>query len=126
MREDGDAILEKYLQEHPEEKEYYSTYHKYQKDPRITKIGGFLRRTSLDELPQILNVAKGEMSFVGPRPYMVKPGITGLWQVSGRNSLNFSSRIDLDVWYIHNWNLWLDTIILLRTVKAVLIKEGAS
>ena len=131
-----------YLKDHPEEVEFYTTYHKYQNDPRITKIGDKLRKTSLDELPQIFNVFKNEMSFIGPRPYMlnekekigekidtvltVKPGITGLWQVSGRTDVDFHSRVELDVWYIRNWNLWMDLVILLKTVKTVLVREGAS
>ena len=141
MREDGDKVLQDYLKEHPEEVKYYSNYHKYENDPRITKIGHFLRRTSLDELPQIINVFKGEMSLIGPRPYMlnekekigsridmvlaVKPGITGLWQVSGRSKVDFHSRADMDVYYTRNWNLWLDFVVLLKTVKVVLFREGA-
>jgi len=142
MFEESDDILQIYLNEHPEEVTFYNTYHKYQNDPRITKIGHTLRRTSLDELPQIFNVFKNEMSFIGPRPYMlnekekigkyidtvlaVKPGITGLWQVSGRSDVDFHSRVELDVWYVRNWNLWMDLVILLKTVKTVLVREGAS
>ena len=142
MREDGDAILQQYLKEHPEEVENYNIYHKYENDPRITKIGNFLRKTSLDELPQIINVFKGEMSLIGPRPYMlnekekigskidmvlaVKPGITGLWQVSGRSDVDFYSRVDMDVYYTRNWNLWLDFVIFLKTIKTVLLREGAN
>jgi len=142
MFEKSDDILKAYLEEHPEEAEYYAIYHKYQNDPRITNIGNTLRRTSLDELPQIFNVFKLEMSLVGPRPYMLnekekmgedvhtvldtKPGITGLWQVSGRSEVDFHSRVKLDVWYIKNWNLWMDLVILLKTVKTVLVREGAS
>jgi undecaprenyl-phosphate galactose phosphotransferase len=142
MFEKSDDQLNTYLKQHPEEVEFYNTYHKYQNDPRITNIGHTLRKTSLDELPQIFNVFKNEMSFIGPRPYMlnekekigekadmvltVKPGITGLWQVSGRSDVDFRSRVELDVWYIRNWNLWMDMVILLKTIKAVLIKEGAS
>ena len=141
MYENGEVILKDYLKKHPEETLYYAKYHKYQNDPRITKIGVFLRKSSLDELPQIINVLKGEMSLVGPRPYMleeaeklreelpiillVKPGITGLWQVSGRNHLTFEKRKELDVWYIQNWSLWSDFIILLKTIKVVLNKKGA-
>ena len=138
----GDEILKKYLDENPKEVENYSIYHKYENDPRITKIGKFLRKTSADELAQIVNVFKGDMNFVGPRPYMVtekdligefneeiilrtKPGITGLWQVSGRNELTFDERIELDKWYINNWSLWTDFVILLKTVKVVLDKAGA-
>ena len=142
MFEESDDILNTYLKEHPEEVEFYSTYHKYQNDPRITKIGHKLRSTSLDELPQIFNIFKNEMSFIGPRPYMlnekekigedldtvltVKPGITGLWQVSGRSDVDFHSRVALDVYYTRNWNLWMDVVILLKTVKTVLVREGAS
>lgn len=141
MFEESDEKLRSYLEEHPEEVDFYNIYHKYQNDPRITKIGDKLRRTSLDELPQIFNVFKNEMSFIGPRPYMlnekdkigkeidtiltVKPGITGLWQVSGRSDIDFHSRVELDVWYIRNWNLWMDLVILLKTVKTVLLKDGA-
>ena len=141
MYEDSDTLLQTYLSEHPEEIEYHETYHKYKNDPRITDIGHFLRRTSLDELPQIFNVFKREMSFIGPRPYMlneknkigealetirfVRPGITGLWQVSGRSDVDFVSRVKLDVWYIRNWNLWMDLVILIKTIKTVLLKDGA-
>lgn len=141
MHEDSDAILEEYLQEHPEEVDYYSEYHKYQNDPRITKIGRFLRSSSLDEFAQVINIFKGEMSLVGPRPYMlneaeklgkhqefilkVKPGITGLWQVSGRNELTFRERNELEVWYIKNWSLWADFVIMIKTIKVVLLKVGA-
>ena len=141
MQENSDALLAKYLETHPEEIDYYQKYHKYQKDPRVTTLGHMLRKTSLDELPQLWNVFKNEMSFIGPRPYMleesdkigedketilsVKPGITGLWQVSGRNDVDFKSRLHLDVWYIRNWNLWMDLVILIKTIKTVLVKDGA-
>jgi len=121
--------------------ECQNRYHKYKNDPRITKIGHFLRRTSLDELPQIVNVLRDDMSLIGPRPYLldeakmmgnhkdiilsVRPGITGLWQVSGRSNVDFLSRIKLDTWYIRNWNLWMDLVILIKTVKTVLFKDGA-
>jgi len=142
MYENGDEILEEYLKKHPHEIICYDEFHKYKNDPRITQIGSFLRRTSLDELPQIINVLKGEMSLIGPRPYMfdeeekigdmaglmqaVKPGITGLWQVSGRSEIDFYSRVEIDVWYTRNWNLWLDLVILVKTVKVVLLRRGAS
>jgi len=141
MYENSQKLLEEYLIKHPEEIEYYEKYHKYKNDPRITKIGKILRITSLDELPQIINVLKGEMSLVGPRPYMlneldklgkykkfilkVKPGLTGLWQVSGRNNLTFKERNELEVWYIKNWSLWLDLVILIKTFKVVVFKIGA-
>lgn len=136
------SFMEKWLKDNPDEKQYYDKYHKYVNDPRITKVGKFLRRTSLDEIPQLLNVLKGEMSLVGPRPYMItekydigakehlvlscKPGITGLWQVSGRSDVDFKTRVDIDVWYMKNWSLWMDIIILLKTINTVLRKKGAS
>lgn len=142
MREDSDAVLASYLADHPEEIHNYEIYHKYDNDPRITSIGAILRKTSLDELPQIFNVLKGEMSLIGPRPYMfnerekmgnnadivlaVKPGITGLWQVSGRSDIDFKSRVELDIWYVRNWSVWNDIIILIKTVQVVLLRKGAS
>lgn len=141
MKENSEAILQKYLNENPTEIKNYGIYHKYENDPRITNIGQFLRKTSLDELPQIINILKGEMLFIGPRPYMldekekigksldlilaVKPGITGLWQVSGRNNIDFYSRVELDSYYTKNWSIWLDIVILLKTIKVVLFREGA-
>lgn len=115
--------------------------HKLQSDPRITPVGRFLRTYSLDELPQLLNVLKGEMSLVGPRPIspaetgrfgrdlefylQVRPGMTGLWQVSGRNGLDYDRRVALNSWYVKNWSLWLDVIILLKTIPAVVSRRGA-
>ncbi len=122
-------------------KEEYEKFWKLRNDPRVTRVGRFLRATSLDEVPQILNVIKGEMSLVGPRPYLpneqgemdehsstillTKPGITGLWQVSGRSNTGCGYRIVLDAWYVRNWNLWLDIVILLRTVGVVIKRDGA-
>ncbi|WP_286792585.1 sugar transferase [Marinobacter sp. Hex_13] len=110
-------------------------------DPRITKIGAFLRKTSLDELPQLFNVLKGEMSLVGPRPVIneemkrygsnagyylsVRPGMTGLWQVSGRNDVSYSERVNLDIEYVTKWSFWGDVKILAMTVGVVLNKEGS-
>lgn len=141
MVEQSETVLETYLAQHPDEIEHYALFHKYRNDPRITPTGRWLRSSSLDELPQIFNVLKGEMSLIGPRPYMieeeskigpqreivlaVKPGITGLWQVSGRSSLEFSERIGLDVWYVRNWSAWKDFIILIKTFQAVLFRRGA-
>lgn len=142
MYTNGDEILKEYLFNNPSEIEYYNIYHKYQNDPRITKIGRILRATSLDEFPQFFNILRGDMNLIGPRPYMlnekikigkyneeiileVKPGITGLWQVSGRNELTFDERIDLDKWYIQNWSLWMDFVIFMKTIKVVLSKVGA-
>ncbi|MCK9473777.1 sugar transferase [Sulfurimonas sp.] len=142
MHQDSQHMLEEYLLKNPDEVEYYKKFHKYKNDPRITKVGGFLRKTSLDELPQFYNILKGDMNLIGPRPYLpqelqdigednkdiilrVKPGLTGLWQVSGRNKLTFKKRVDLDVWYIQNWSLWMDFVIFLKTTKVVLLKVGA-
>jgi undecaprenyl-phosphate galactose phosphotransferase len=142
MRENSDPLLEAYLEKNPQERENYAIYHKYDNDPRITKIGTFLRKTSLDELPQIFNVLKREMSLIGPRPYMmsekkkmiknvemilaVKPGITGLWQVSGRSDIDFESRMEMDVWYVRNWSIWSDIVILIKTIQVVVLRKGAS
>lgn len=114
---------------------------KLKNDPRITPIGEFLRKTSLDELPQLWNVLKGEMSLVGPRPVVeeelerygdlmdyyleVRPGITGLWQISGRSNIEYSDRVNLDAWYVQNWSVWYDLVILLKTVTVVLRCDGA-
>lgn len=141
MQTNGDEILEKYLKEHPEKRVEWETYHKLDDDPRITRFGALMRRTSLDELPQIFNVLKGEMSLVGPRPYLVgelrdmgkmadsillaKPGITGLWQVSGRSDITFDDRLNMEAWYVGNWNVWLDIVLLFKTIKVVLWRKGA-
>lgn len=139
---DNSRILKEYFATHPEVEEEWEKYKKIRgNDPRVTRFGAFLRRTSLDELPQLFNVMKGEMSFIGPRPFlpnervylddcydeitMVHPGITGLWQVSGRSDIIFPDRIKLDLWYIKNWSLWLDIIILIKTISVVLKGKGA-
>ncbi|HPO95417.1 MAG TPA: sugar transferase, partial [Elusimicrobiales bacterium] len=138
---DADEKLKEILAKDLEKKKEWETYWKLKDDPRVTKIGNFLRKTSLDELPQIFNVLKGEMSLIGPRPYLPRewdyiksesniihalpPGITGLWQVSGRNNEDYNFRITMDSWYVKNWNLWLDIVILFKTVKAVIKREGA-
>jgi len=126
------------------DKEVQQEWHKHRKlenDPRITSLGNFLRCTSLDELPQLFNVLKGEMSLVGPRPvpqeeisqyyrddaslcFSVTPGLTGLWQVSGRNKISYMSRIRLDQWYARNWSLWIDMVILTKTIWTVIKREG--
>jgi len=134
-------ILDKLLSENPELKKEYEATFKLKNDPRITKIGKFLRKTSLDELPQLFNVLKGELSLVGPRPIVLKeinkygeygkyllrvpPGITGLWQISGRNDVDYEERVEMDMQYISNWNLWLDINILFKTIPAVLKRDGA-
>ncbi|MEO5358512.1 MAG: undecaprenyl-phosphate galactose phosphotransferase WbaP [Nitrospirae bacterium YQR-1] len=142
MVKDSEDLLTELLNSNQELKEEWERYWKLTKDPRITPIGAFLRKTSLDELPQIFNVLEGNMSLVGPRPYLLRemyaienhvdaittvvPGITGLWQVSGRSNTTYENRIRLDIWYIMNWSLWLDVFIILRTVKVVLSMKGVS
>ena len=141
MRPDADQVLEQYLVEHPELRRQWAKNHKLKDDPRITRFGLFLRKLSLDELPQLLNVLKGEMSLVGPRPIVkaeierygdtyklycsVLPGITGLWQVSGRNDISYQERIGFDEFYVKNWSIWLDFHILLRTIRVIVLREGA-
>ena len=133
--------LEKYLAENEEARKEYSTYKKLKHDPRITKVGAFLRKTSLDELPQLLNVLVGDMTLVGPRPYLpgekedmgeyyniitkCKPGITGLWQTSGRSQTTFDDRLDIDIEYYKSTNLFNDIKLLVKTGLKVLKKEGA-
>lgn len=138
----SDEVLKDYLNKNPEKKLQWEEFKKIKGyDPRVTKIGRFLRKTSLDELPQIFNVIKGEMSLVGPRPYLLSelpemqeyketilltvPGITGLWQISGRSELNFNERLNIDVWYVLNWSVWLDLEILFKTLLVVIKREGA-
>ncbi|WP_051906708.1 MULTISPECIES: sugar transferase [unclassified Sulfurospirillum] len=141
MHIDADDRLEELLETCEESKEEWERDFKLKDDPRITKIGQFLRKTSLDELPQLINVLKGEMSLVGPRPITeaeiqkygeyfeyftaVKPGITGLWQVSGRNDIDYDERVQLDVWYVRNWSIELDIQILIKTVLVVLGRKGS-
>jgi lipopolysaccharide/colanic/teichoic acid biosynthesis glycosyltransferase len=134
-------ILETYLSQNHEARSEWERTHKLRCDPRVTKIGKILRRFSLDELPQVWNIFRGHMSFVGPRPIVsaeidrygdsfsrycaVKPGLTGLWQVSGRTNLTYNERIALDCQYINTWSLGLDTSILLMTFMAVISQQGA-
>jgi undecaprenyl-phosphate galactose phosphotransferase len=142
MYTNADELLKEFLEKNTEIRHEFETFRKLKNDPRVTKVGRFLRKTSLDELPQIFNVLKGEMSLVGPRPvtkeeidkyykdyaiyyYEVLPGITGLWQISGRSDTSYDERVELDVWYVKNWNLWLDIVILIKTIKVVLKREGA-
>ena len=138
---DAQEKLAELLANNPAAKEEWERDFKLKDDPRITKSGAFLRKTSLDELPQIFNVLRGEMSLVGPRPVideelerygeylddylMVKPGITGMWQVSGRSDTTYEERVQMDSWYVRNWSVWLDIMLLWRTVKAVVKREGA-
>ncbi len=141
MYEESAHLLETYLKAHPQEIQNYEKYHKYENDPRITRVGAWLRKFSIDELPQIINILRFEMNLIGPRPYMlneqqklgknletvlhVRPGLTGLWQISGRNDLDFYERVELDVWYIQNWSLWLDFIIFLKTFIVLATRRGA-
>lgn len=141
MFQNSDEIFSKCIYENEELKKQWEKYNKLKSfDPRITKIGKIIRKFSLDELPQVFNVLKGDMSIVGPRPYLPReitnmmgfeeifylyPGITGFWQVNGRNDVEFAERLNLDLWYIRNWSLWLDFKILLCTIKVVLRGKGA-
>lgn len=138
---DAKEKLEELLKNDPEARAEWERDFKLKHDPRITKSGAFLRRTSLDELPQIFNVLKGEMSLVGPRPIikdemerygnhiddylMVKPGIAGIWQCSGRSDTTYQERVQMDSWYVRNWSVWLDIMILWKTIEAVVAKKGA-
>ncbi len=142
MHIDAEEKLEKLLLFDNNLKEEWEAHWKLKNDPRVTKIGAILRKTSLDELPQLLNVIKGEMSLVGPRPvtqeeidkyykedaelcFFVHPGITGLWQISGRSDMGYDYRIVLDSWYVRNWSVWLDIVILLKTIGVVFKGKGA-
>jgi len=140
MVPDAETILERMLEEDPELREEYLRYHKLREDPRVTRVGRFLRKTSLDELPQLWNVLKGEMSLVGPRPYLpreteqigitqseilrVYPGITGPWQVGGRSHTTFDERIRIDAYYVRDWSVWLDLVILARTVRTLVARTA--
>ena len=137
----ADEILKTYLEENEEARKEYKKYKKLKNDPRITKIGKFLRKTSLDEFPQFINVLKGDMSLVGPRPYLprekeeingffkyitsCKPGITGLWQTRGRSNTTFTDRLTMDMEYYHNHSLKQDIKLIYKTVRNVVKKEGA-
>jgi len=134
-------VLEELLARDPKAREEYDKYYKLKDDPRITKIGAFLRKTSIDELPQLINVLRGEMSIVGPRMitmeevekygkwglnlHTVKPGITGLWQITGRSELTYEERVRLDMNYIRNYSIWIDLQIVIQTIPAVLMSRGA-
>ena len=137
----SDRVLEELLARDPAAREEWAASRKLRNDPRVTRVGRFLRATSLDELPQLLNVLRGEMSLVGPRPIVpaelprygadvgyylaAVPGVTGLWQVSGRSDTSYEQRVQLDSEYVRNWSFWTDLAILFKTVPAVLLKRGA-
>jgi Undecaprenyl-phosphate galactose phosphotransferase WbaP len=141
MVPDAEALLQKVLEESPEMMAEYQEFHKLRHDPRITRVGSLLRKTSLDELPQLWNVVRGEMSLVGPRPYLpresvdigetqveilrVTPGITGPWQVAGRSNTSFEERVGMDAHYVHDWSVWLDVILLFRTARSLLVDRSA-
>ena len=141
MVPDAENVLKDYLAAHPEARKEWERDFKLKDDPRITHIGAFLRKTSLDELPQFFNVLKGDMSLVGPRPIiaaeipkygeyfadfcLVPPGITGMWQVNGRSDTTYEERVQMDTWYVRNWSVWIDIIYLFKTVAVVLERKGA-
>jgi Undecaprenyl-phosphate galactose phosphotransferase WbaP len=141
MLPDAEVALQRLLEENPHAREEYSHYHKLRDDPRVTPVGRLLRKASLDELPQLWNVLRGDMSLVGPRPYLpresdrigkkqseilrVYPGITGPWQVDGRNRLSFDERVQIEADYVRNWSIWLDIIILVRTIPTLILDRSA-
>ncbi|SFJ61688.1 exopolysaccharide production protein ExoY [Bosea sp. OK403] len=141
MNMDSDRALKEHLEQNPSAAREWRENQKLTHDPRITRIGGLLRKTSLDELPQVFNILLGQMSFVGPRPivpdeiarygesfshcFSVQPGLTGLWQISGRSDCSYAQRISLDSRYANEWGLLLDAKILIRTVPAVLFQHGS-
>jgi len=141
MVTNAQEVLEQYLKDNPDAREEWERDFKLKDDPRVTSVGNFLRKTSLDELPQLFNVIKGEMSLVGPRPivdkeipkygeyindyYLVRPGITGYWQVSGRSDVDYDSRVQMDSWYVRNWSFWQDVVLLFKTIWVVLERKGA-
>jgi undecaprenyl-phosphate galactose phosphotransferase len=141
MYEDSDTLLDEHLSENGEAREEWVRTQKLRDDPRVTPIGKLLRKTSLDEIPQLLNVLAGDMSLVGPRPIVDEerakygqhfrtytyalPGITGLWQVSGRCDVDYAERVQMDVQYVEQWSLWMELKILLKTFKVILHSKGA-
>ena len=141
MIPNADRVLQDYLERHPELQAEWEATQKLKNDPRVTRVGRWLRKLSLDELPQLWNVIRGEMSLVGPRPIVqeelakygekgvlylkVKPGMTGLWQVSGRSETSYQERVEIDAYYVRNWSVWLDLYILARTVWVVFFGRGA-
>lgn len=142
MTMDGEEKLREILKDEKRRKEFEGTF-KLKEDPRVTEVGKFLRKTSMDELPQFINILRGEMSLVGPRPvtrseienyygdsrgrevFSVKPGLTGLWQVSGRSDVSYEERVNMDLEYVRNWSIWLDIKIIFKTLKMVIEGRGA-
>ena len=138
----ADEILEDYLNKNPEAKKEYKKYKKLKDDPRVTKSGNFIRKSSMDEMPQFINIFIGNMTLVGPRPYLprerddmgkhfdtivsVKPGLTGLWQVSGRSNASFEERMKLDKEYINKKSFWLDTKIFFKTIGKTFLKDSSA
>jgi lipopolysaccharide/colanic/teichoic acid biosynthesis glycosyltransferase len=141
MYPDAERLLDNYLQSNPELRVEWEREQKLRRDPRVTRVGRILRKSSLDELPQLWNVLRGEMSLIGPRPIVdaevskyramyelyqrVRPGMSGLWQVSGRSNTTYEERVALDAYYVRNWSVWLDMVILARSVKIVATRAGA-
>jgi lipopolysaccharide/colanic/teichoic acid biosynthesis glycosyltransferase len=141
MHVDAEQRLKELLAADPVLRCEYEMYHKLTRDPRVTRFGGILRKLNFDELPQLWNVLVGDMSLIGPRPYMphelvrypqhqevlarVRPGITGLWQVSGRHRTTFERRLELDIYYVENYSIWLDLHVLMRTVWIIMKADGA-
>jgi lipopolysaccharide/colanic/teichoic acid biosynthesis glycosyltransferase len=137
----AEQTLASFLSSRPDLKEQWAQDHKLRVDPRVTAAGTWMRRLSLDELPQLWNVFRGDMSLIGPRPIVeaeiekygtafdlysrVRPGMTGLWQVSGRNRTTYPQRVALDQFYVNNWSVWLDLYILSRTLQVVISGDGA-
>ncbi len=142
MYPDAESRLKEILESNPQARKEWKESFKLRNDPRITPIGKFLRKTSLDELPQFFNVLKGDMSVVGPRPVVqeeldkfykekanlyksIRPGVTGYWQVEGRSDTDYEERVKMDEWYIKNQSLWLDLKIILKTIKVMITGKGA-
>lgn len=141
MVENGDEVLAAHFARNPHDRDEWNATRKLQNDPRVTRVGAVLRKLSLDELPQIINILRGEMSFVGPRPVVKdelelygnaaayylrsRPGLTGLWQVSGRNDVSYGTRIAFDRHYVENWSFAADLKILIRTIPAVISSRGS-